>query len=610
MSYSAGEQRSLREVVRERTAAVIAYLGPDAPVMALEMETRRYTANSARSTSVTRDLEERTVLLHTLRLLATATELMPERRSRAERYLELSQLLQGVRSAWLGFGDPPRISWDSEPASEPSASAAGWSAPQRNAIERPFSGRRERNGLGLSPQLVRQLGSSDLRSIDRSFQRYLAAEAIRASFPYGLADERSRTTMTFAIGLVWESMLGAEPGGVSDAPVPNAVALTDIGVATAWNELLAVLWRSDDGVGRFDLIRAGYGLQARLLPSLDDGCENAWHPALADGAFGQRRGETRPDTARLRQLLPFDPDRAHEAFSLNAAGSVAELKRRIYNPAFSGSLDEFVVEIKSRTLFAFHQALLKNEQMGGYRSPAGAPDAHITLTSVNEQVRGRRRHAIDQVISAASSRRAALTIIDGESSGPRGKTDPSSKAHADPWATDYLSAILRVETYWWTLNRRAGLPEVAAEHVLGASLHRAFLDWLKRSVEQHERRSAIVIARIAADLKEGRVPVDAPPVSFEEWLREQRYHYPGPRNQAILLWSEGQTGLLSERRRLLERKALTTYLDAMLADETGVWAPLAKRWQKRRYDGVYLLQTLADMVEAEYREWKKRGGGR
>ncbi|POH59664.1 hypothetical protein C3B59_17380 [Cryobacterium zongtaii] len=596
----------LREAIRARTTAVIKHLGPDAPALALELETRRYTANSARTADPSRDLKERTMLLHTLRLLATATELMPERRRRAARYLELAQAMPGIRCAWAGHGEPPPIGWETEAAIEPSASPAGWSAPRRHAIELPFSGRRERHGLGLPVEIGRHLGSSDLRSIDRSFQRYLATEMMRAAFPYGLADKRSRATMAFAVGLVWESMLGAHPGGASSDRAPDEYLLTDIGVATAWNELFAVLWRSEHGVGRFDLIRAGYGLQARLLPQLGNGFQDAWHPALADRAFGMRSGENSPSTAWLRELLPFDLARADEAFRINAAGAVDELRKRIYNPAFTGSLDEFVTEIKARTLRAFHQALLKNEQMGGYRAPTGGPNDDITLRSVNEQVRGRRQHAIDQVTSGASSRQAARTVIDGEQIGPRGVTDTSTKARAHTWAVDYLRAIRTVEKFWWVLNRRAGLPEVPAEHVLGASLHLSFLDWLERSVEQNERRSAIVIARITADLAEGRVPNDEPPLSFEEWLRHERYHYPGPRSQSILLWSEAQTGLMSERRRLRERKALTAYLDAILADETGVWEPVATRWSHGKHNGSYLLPTLAGIVEAEYRGWKRR----
>lgn len=44
---------------------------------------------------------------------------------------------------------------------------------------------------------------------------------------------------------------------------------------------------------------------------------------------------------------------------------------------------------------------------------------------------------------------------------------------------------------------------------------------------------------------------------------------------ALREWSVEQEGLLPERQRKRERLALARYLDAIVRDETGVWAPLA-----------------------------------
>lgn len=603
---------TLKELVRARTEAVIEHLGPLAPADALRSATSAFVGNSARGGP--QGVVPRTLLLHTLRQLALASDLMASRRRRIERMLELAAVVSSAHESWAGFGGPPPLAWEAEAvAGLPSS----WRSPRTNAVVLPFSGKRAAGSLALPEALIALLGSEDIPAIDLAFQRYLAGEIIRAVQPWGLGDERSRVTMAFASGLVLESVLGPEPAKHVTSDDEEEAELSDGEVGALWTRVLGSL--ADGGeFGRFDLVRAGFGLQLRLLPRLPESSAGEWHPALSDAAFALRRqdrGELAETMRWIRARLPFDEHTAPGEFGLAPAGQTKDFERGLFNPAFVDDRESLFVAARLRTIASFHQMLVKNEQIGGFREP-GTPGEPITLRTVNEQVRGRRHFAIQQVAREASARAKAaraIAILDDRASrdglgrlAPRSSGDGSTKAASVPWAADYLRLVRDVERMWWLLNRRSGGLEVPAQHILGASLHASFRQWVADRLADHDEDRNIVARRIEADRRAGIDPVDELPPTFEEWLRASGRTFPGERDAAIREWSLAQDGLLSERQRKRERIALTRYLDAIVRDETGVWEPLALAHGGEKLNGAFSLEELTRLILAEQRAFRQR----
>jgi hypothetical protein len=625
--------RQLHDLLEPRRDLVVEYLRDLGHVEAwhgaavvLETATRSYVANTGKfpmpksgepDAAAVAHFLERHVLRFTVRLLDAATEAVNERRTRREELLTTAAADPGVVEAWAGLTPPSPFDWET---AAPQHGFDFGRDPRVNILERPLDGRRSNGGeLGLPPELASFAGSDDIAGLDAAYWNFLATETRRVAYPLGLADERSRLTAAIAIGLLTQS---ARAGALVDEPGEDAdpAPIGDLEITAGWDALYSKLARHKDGVGAFDLVRAGFGYQIGLLSRLEDRWDAEWHPVIAEHAFllGRRNSpDQRAWGEYLAQRLPFHVELAAADHAVRAAGAMKEVRKRVFNPKLAGSRDEIADDIRTTTLAAFYQSLLKDEQLGGYRSPSFvAKGGAIRIGTVNRQILPRVAR-VAQSISRKQIRRAdgesgtatvnaQLQLAGEEALRPRSEGDGSAKRRAAPWVAVHLEHMASIEGFWRGLRRFHRLPDVPVEVRDGYLLHREFLEWLARDVAWYEGVLAARLAMIEHARDNDQPIPDVYTGPYEEWLRsggsgpdaKPPRHYPGGLEVALRRWSRDRPGLLSDRQRNRERWLLEDYLTALHTDST--WNTVATSVRKKPVAGQPLNRSANHVPDGPY----------
>lgn len=457
----------VKELLRERvdhvSAKIIAHYEREGfGERALQVTTaflKSYEHNhllSAKSGRTVGELMGTTPMFYALEVVRAMTNEIPRLSRLKERAAEEARSVAAVVDAWMRAspqsvvdGRAPALrAQPADPAAELSADAAelghsghradddrsaGYFSLWRDEAQSGFFLAMYGRGVDAVRRFapaVQALADSDLddiNEVEAAYFEHYRREVERATYPFGVADDANRRSVTFALTLTMEAeSAGSFRPRVRQICSDRSYGCTPVDVVSTWTEVVqSISGAASPGstghqpIGAFDLIRVAAAVQLELCEdnmSPHEAVDSGWHKDLHRMGFAiprslptrksggpEKESQPRVPFAReLARLIPYSPEIAEILDGLWPAGSRDALARASENRELAvtnGKVrdDAIIAEIRSMILTQFYRERIKNEQLD--RSPV-----ELSLVQVNKALNSMLVNKINTAYREANKR--------------------------------------------------------------------------------------------------------------------------------------------------------------------------------------------------------------